>query len=86
MYNVRWPILAGIKCAKRFISVEPMLEKVQLQSMLVPDWVIAGRENGRGARPFNPVWLENLHSDCRINNVKFWDKSDNFICRERPRP
>jgi hypothetical protein len=93
----RIPLLLQTPAAVRFLSVEPMLEAVDLVSVdggggykfnclsdRVPfghyeyktgiDWVIAGGESGRGARPFNLAWAESLLKQCRVAGVPFFMK------------
>ena len=52
----RLPILAGIPAVVRFISAEPLLGQLDLAPWLRRlDWVIAGGENHRIARPTHPA-------------------------------
>jgi protein gp37 len=83
----RIPLLLQTPAAVRFLSVEPMLEAVDLigkdaqDSALNPydgdakiDWVICGGESGPGARPFNLAWAESLQEQCKAANVAFFMK------------
>jgi len=38
------------------------------------DWVIAGGENGPGARPCHPDWLRRLRDQCMAAGVPYWMK------------
>lgn len=88
----RIPILLSIRAPKHFISVEPMLEKIDLikylDSIRLPDQridqVICGPETGPNKRPCKPEWIESLHHQCKTAGVSFWDKRKNYITRERP--
>ena len=84
----RIPILLSIPAAKRFVSTEPMLGPVDLleRGYLADhewkkgtpgglDWVIAGGETGRGARPMHPEWVRALRDQCIEAGVKLWFKS-----------
>ncbi|MBC2712897.1 MAG: phage Gp37/Gp68 family protein [Desulfosarcina sp.] len=65
--NERIPILLQITAAVRFVSVEPMLEFVQIRDWLYQDliqWVICGGESGPGARPVHPRWARSLRNQC----------------------
>ena len=55
-YDRRWPILAGIPAAVRFISYEPALGPVTLSGHdEKPDWLIWGGESGKNCRPMDPA-------------------------------
>lgn len=80
----RIPDLKNTRACVRFLSVEPMLEAVDLESPwdeegnqpLIEgvDWVICGGESGPGARPFNLAWAESLLAQCRDASVPFFMK------------
>ena len=86
----RIPLLLQTPAAIRFLSVEPMLEAVDLDRVHfgngvhlncvkrvdVPsvDWVIVGGESGPGARPFNLAWAESLQEQCKAAGVPFFMK------------
>jgi protein gp37 len=74
----RIPILLNTPAAMRFLSVEPMLERIDLQ--LEPrggdaighhsiDWVIVGGESGPNARPCNLNWLLDIVRQCKAAGV-----------------
>lgn len=73
MAERRIPHLLAVKAAVRFLSVEPMLER-----MVVPldglHWVICGGESGSKRRPFNKEWAMDLYQQCRHRNVPFFFK------------
>lgn len=83
-YKERWPILAGIDCWKKFISVEPMLGFVELDMRSRPDWVICGPENGSGKRPCDHNWIIGLANQCEEKDIPFFDKRPNYLRREWP--
>jgi protein gp37 len=71
-YRQRWPILAGIPAAVRFVSYEPAiapLGPVDLGIGVVPDWIITGGESGPGARPMKPDWARAAIADCERLNI-----------------
>lgn len=62
----RIPILLQIPAAKRFLSIEPILEKVNLIDYLPEiDWVIAGCESGPKRRPAKTEWFRSLRDQCQ---------------------
>lgn len=60
----------------RFLSVEPLLEPVDLDNSLLEGihWVIVGGESGPGARPMKPEWVYAIREQCRSHGVKFFFK------------
>jgi protein gp37 len=92
--------LLKIRAAVRFVSVEPMLEEINLGPYLSlgfvsggvfynnpnprPDLVIAGPETGPGARPMPVGAITGLYHQCRDAGIPFFDKRENFLAREFP--
>jgi protein gp37 len=71
----RIPHLLGCKAAVRFVSVEPMLERVDLSKYLDRlDWVIGGAETGAGARPIRTNWMIDLRDQCKEAGTPFFFK------------
>lgn len=77
------PILLRVPAAKRFVSVEPMLESIDLDVVLsvlryhhLPwlTWVICGAETGPGARPMDLQWARSLRDQCKEAGVPFFFK------------
>jgi protein gp37 len=74
-FDQRWPVLASIPSAVRFISYEPAIGPVRLKPTgPQPDWLISGGESGHGARPLNPQWVRDLFSDCKRSGVAAFHK------------
>ncbi len=69
---------------KRFISVEPQLESIDLLAKVkngnnlvlldLVNWVINGGESGNGKRPFDCDWARVIRDDCRKKGVPFFCK------------
>jgi protein gp37 len=87
--NERIPELLATPAVLRFISAEPLLGPIDLSlgkwvSLFsgrfdgppTPqlDWVIAGGESGRNARPMHPAWARSLRDQCEIAGVPFFFK------------
>src|ERR1700744_1156859 len=84
----RIPELLATPAAVRFLSCEPLLGQVHLHSgwtggsYVHPDpltgkridWVIAGCESGRHARPCDLEWLRSLRDQCAASGVPFFCK------------
>ena len=78
--------LLNAPAAIRFLSIEPMLGRVDLNGYLGKnslgendafrgiDWIIAGGESGPGARPMDPEWPRSLRDQCARAGVAFFFK------------
>lgn len=78
----RIPHLLQTPASMRFLSVEPMIEAINLDWAIGRtreqkiDWVICGGESGPSMRPLNPAWAESLLDQCRAARVPFFMKQD----------
>lgn len=80
----RIPRLLKIPAVIRFLSVEPMLESVDLGIIRYSDafsrvisqidWVICGGESGPDRRPFDKSWAISLRDQCKAARIKFFMK------------
>jgi protein gp37 len=84
----RIPYLLKTPAAVRFVSCEPLLGPVDLDTVVRAnlknvrlaggsegiDWVIAGGESGPGARPMHPDWARSLRDQCQAAGVPFFFK------------
>lgn len=93
MADERIPVLLQIPAAVRFVSVEPMLEPVDIRPWIYAlDWVICGAETGPGARPMKLEWARDLRDQCKAAGVPFFFKKatgklipDDLMIREFPK-
>jgi protein gp37 len=73
----RLPHLLSVPAAVRFLSCEPLLGPLDLQTWFNRegfhpiDWVIAGGESGPASRPMHPDWAAGLLRQCQRVNVPF---------------
>lgn len=79
MADQRIPILLDTPAAGKFVSVEPMLSRVNIMKFLNYgltgiDWVICGGESGKGARPCNKEWVLDLEDQCAPCGIYFFFK------------
>lgn len=79
------PKLLAVPAKVLFLSVEPMLGPIQLNSPTIADplsgghvppltgldWVICGGESGPRARPMHPDWARSLRDQCADAGVPF---------------
>jgi protein gp37 len=122
----RIPDLLATPAAVRWISAEPLLGPVNLNSIhevfddgclhtwesaldgkrfspwvgddedpMIPgfpklDWVVAGGESGKGARPMHPDWARSLRDQCAAADVPFffkqWGEWELALDREKDDP
>lgn len=74
--DVTWRIkeLKKVKCSIRFISFEPLLEKINKVDLKGIDWAIIGGESGHNYRPVEKEWIQSLIKQCQKQNVKVFFK------------
>ena len=88
-YLRRWTALERIPATVRFVSVEPMLEHIDISHSIshsvtagrltshpvaYPDWIIAGGESGKGARPLQRAWIDQMMQQCQAAGVPLFIK------------
>lgn len=84
----RIPLLLRIPAAVRFISIEPMLEPINLQyscfngadtfgRMEGIGWIVLGGESGPRARPMRLEWASSIRDQCRHAKIPFFMKQIN---------
>jgi len=74
--DLRLPLLARLRdrVPVLFVSVEPQLERLSLESWLAGgfvDWVIVGGESGPRHRSFDVDWARQLRDECERTGVAF---------------
>lgn len=81
-FDQRITYLINTPASTRFVSFEPLLEKVNFTTdhendhltKIKIDWAIVGGESGFSARPMNEDWVRSLRDQCLENGVKFFYK------------
>lgn len=70
------PKLLDVPARVHFLSMEPLLEAVDLRAEhgAKVDWVIVGGESGRGARWMQPDWARLIRGQCRRAGLAFFMK------------
>jgi protein gp37 len=58
----------------RFLSIEPLLEKLGPINLKSINWVIVGGESGPGARPMAADWVRDIRAQCQETGVAFFFK------------
>ncbi len=79
----RIPLLLQTPAAVRWISAEPLLDRISLQDdkrMYLDsvgadlDWVVVGGESGQRRRPIDLDWARNIRGQCKQARVPFFMK------------
>lgn len=65
--------------AVRFLSLEPLLDRVDEVDFDGLDWVIVGGESGHGARPLEPEWVRDVRDRCAKLGVAFFFKQTGSV-------
>jgi protein gp37 len=86
-FNIRAPHLIDASVDRgtiAFISYEPAIGPLTLSGL--PnwnlDWLIFGGESGRGRRPMEQAWAENVLRECRERGTKFFMKQMSALSPE----
>ncbi len=70
-WNRRWPHLARVPAAIRFISAEPLLGPVDMIGQGQLHWLITGGESGTNFRPADADWFRSLRDQCEMLDIAF---------------
>jgi protein gp37 len=73
-YTFRADHLRATPAAVRFLSLEPLIGPLPSLDLTGIDWVIAGGESGRGARPMHPDWARDIRDRCLYAGIPFFFK------------
>ena len=76
-YARRVSALSRVPARIRFVSAEPLIERVDLRPWLeagAVQWVIVGGESGPGARPMDLDWARSLRDQATAARVPFFLK------------
>ena len=71
--DLRIPYLRSVTAAVRFLSVEPLIEPVQLNLEGIHQ-VLIGCESGPKRRPMNPDWARSVRDQCGEAGTTFFMK------------
>jgi hypothetical protein len=73
--NVPRPIAMRNTAAKiKFISFEPLLDRISNPDLRGINWVIVGGESGPKARPMSSLWVEEIRDLCVKAEIPFFFK------------
>jgi protein gp37 len=66
--------LRKVKANVKFLSIEPLIGKIENLNLKKIDWVIVGGESGPGARPMKEEWVISIKEQCLRQNTHFFFK------------
>ena len=66
--------LRTVAAPVRFLSVEPLLERIGRFDLDGADWLTLGDESGQRARPISLGWVRELRDECVLRAVPFFFK------------
>ena len=66
--------LRNVKARVKFISFEPLLEKLDAVNLTGIDWAIIGGESGANFRPVKEEWITSLIVQCEKQNIPVFFK------------
>lgn len=66
--------LRSVPANVRFISCEPLIEKIERIPLKGIHWVIVGGESGPKSRPMQESWVESIQNQCEENGTAFFFK------------
>ena len=73
-YRFRIDLLRKTMAQVKFISFEPLIDRVGKVNLREIDWAIVGGESGPRARYMSPEWVADLRDQCLIQKVPFFFK------------
>lgn len=82
-YAYRARLLRSVPASVRFLSVEPLLGRIDRLPLNGIHWVIVGGESGAGARAMKSTWVESIYRQCREKDVPFFFKQWGGVQKHR---
>ena len=58
----------------KFLSIEPLIGRIENLNLNSIDWVIVGGESGPGARPILKSWVMDIKDQCILQDTPFFFK------------
>ena len=73
-YRYRVAALQAVRAAAHVLSCEPLLAPMGALDLTDIEWVIGGKENGPGARPYELSWFRDIAAQCEDRGVAYYQK------------
>jgi protein gp37 len=81
-YRDRLDDLKTVPAHMKYLSLEPLLDKIERLDLTGVDWVIVGGESGPFARPMNTNWARSIRDWTLEQDKAFWFKQySEYGCR-----
>lgn len=78
--DIRLPFLKDIPARVKFVSIEPMLEAIDLSAHVgYLSWCVVGGESGHHARKMELSWCRDILDQCRSNGIKYHFKQKGSV-------
>ena len=71
-FTFRIDDLRNVPASVRFLSIEPLLDRIEYLDLRNIDWIIVGGESGPKARPIKKEWVIVIRDICCKQNVPFF--------------
>lgn len=71
------------RASTKFLSLEPLIDRLPRLELDGVDWVIAGGESGPGSRPMHPDWVREIRDRCVEHRVPFFFKQWGGVNKKR---
>jgi len=84
-FDERWPWLAATGAPVKFLSCEPLLERVNIRSADV-QWIIIGGESGGGAREMDLEAARDLARQADVINARLYVKQLGTVLAKKRLP
>jgi len=74
--DTKWRIdeLRRIRCHTRFLSIEPLIDKIENINLEDIHWVIVGGESGPAYRDIEVEWIRDIRDECIVKDIPFYFK------------
>jgi len=73
-FDERLPHLLETKAAVRWLSMEPLIGSVAINSLEGLHWIVVGGESGSEARRMEADWVRAIRDACEAENIPFFFK------------
>ncbi|MCL2538490.1 MAG: phage Gp37/Gp68 family protein [Alphaproteobacteria bacterium] len=73
-YRNRLDDLKAVPAVMKYLSLEPLLDRIERLDLTNIDWLIVGGESGQNARPVNVDWIREVRDWTLEQKVSFWFK------------
>jgi protein gp37 len=73
-YIRRIDFLRSTEACVKFLSLEPLLSRINMLNLSGINWVIVGGESGPGSRPMLSEWVLEIKQHCHVQRVPFFFK------------